>query len=391
VSVINNMLKDLNKRQAPERSPDYINASKNDAQQSMIEPQRANNLGLISLVLTLVLLVIGIVWYLFFFDQKGQIQVDAQRGNLEGSLDQPVEVSAKQSITNTKEPIEKTNIQSNVLVKSIPALPDKAKTEPVAIDNPPIVAKKIVSPPKISSPQVTIESMLEKQPKPKTAKKVVDPVKPIAKAKTVKVKTALTQLEQDAKMAKQAVSLFNKGDVSLAYRHLFDFIYSHEVDQKSRIILASHLLQDKRVAEAGDVILGASVTGDPQYRQIKARWHEARGEVDLAMQMLSSDLPEIQKHPSYYVLLASYYQRFGQPEKAVKIYTYLLEHDDHIADWWAGLAIASDRTQQWQQAKFAYQQALRLPNLNTQIIPYAQKRLSELNLIQNKAAKNKAD
>ena len=379
MSVINNMLRDLNKRQAPERSPDYINASIDDAQQSMIEPQRPNNLGLLSLAFIVVLLLVAAGGYFFVSDQSSQSQVGVETTDLANPVEKPIETSKEQAKEQGK---------------SVLVLMDKEKLETktvkqVTIEQRSIKVSKVA--PSIAVPTLKQVKAPEKSHKPPQAKKQLEALKPKEKPKTVKVQTTLTPLEQDAKMAGQAVNFFSKGDVSLAYRHLFDFISTHENNQKSRIILASHLLQDQRVAEAGDVILGLRLKGEPQARQVKARWHEAKGDVTLAIETLASALPDIREHTAYYVLLASYYQRFSEPEKAVQTYTTLLEYDDHVANWWAGLAISSDRTQQWDQARFAYQQALRLPELNTKIIPYAQKRLLELNRIMSKADKNKVD
>ena len=385
MSVINNMLRDLNKRQAPERSPDYINASADDAQQSMIEPHRPNSVTLLSLAFIIVLLLLGVAGYLLLSGQDSQTQAGTQTTALVTSEVKPIE-------NITEQPVERRKENPKMLVNSAPYLAGeivvktkvKSKTtEKAGIEQPPIeaTASTVV----VSSPKQVTVPMREKSHEPERVKEKLEYVRPPTQPKRVKVQTALTAFEQDAKTAEQAVNLFSKGEVSLAYRKLFDFISINEIDQKSRIILAGHLLQDKRIAEAGDVILGVSVKGDPQYRQIKARWQEAKGDVNLAIKTLASSLPDIREHSTYYVLLASYYQRFGQPEMAVNIYTLLLEYDDHVANWWAGLAISSDRTEKWEQARFAYHQALQLPELNTKIIPYAQKRLAELNIIKNKS------
>ena len=182
----------------------------------------------------------------------------------------------------------------------------------------------------------------------------------------------------DQQSAEQAEALFSQGEARQAYRHLYDFIALHEMDSKSRTVLAGHLLLAKRLAEAGDILVGGKTETHPDLRQIKARWLVAKGEHKLALYTLSSNQPDISEYPAYYELMASYYQRFGYSKKALLTYSQLVQFDGSVANWWAGLAISSDQEKQWESARFAYQQAFELPGLNPKLVEFVKSRLANL-------------
>jgi len=77
-------------------------------------------------------------------------------------------------------------------------------------------------------------------------------------------------------------------------------------------------------------------------------------------------------------LLASYYQQMRLYDKAVDIYSALLEYDGDNADWWAGMAIALDRLKRYKDAALAYKQALALPSLKPSLAGFSQQRLKQI-------------
>jgi tetratricopeptide (TPR) repeat protein len=179
-------------------------------------------------------------------------------------------------------------------------------------------------------------------------------------------------------MADFSRNLYKAGESRKAYRTLYEFVAAYKVDQQSRIVLISYLLQDERIAEAGDVLVTTQVAHSPELRQLKARWYVAQGEHRLALHTLRENLPELHRFPDYYALLAAYYQRFGYSEKAAETYASLLDYDNESANWWAGFAIALDSSKQYQDAVNAYKHALQIPELRQELIEYIENRLSLL-------------
>ena len=181
---------------------------------------------------------------------------------------------------------------------------------------------------------------------------------------------------RDQNMADSARKLFADGESRKAYRSLYDFIGKHQMDEQSRLVLISYLLQDERIAEAGDVLVTTQVSQNPELRQLKARWYVARGESKLALHTLRENLPELQSYPEYYALLAAYYQQYGFSVKAAETYANLLKYDSESANWWAGFAIALDSSLQYERAMSAYNQALETPGLSQDLREYIKNRLS---------------
>ena len=132
----------------------------------------------------------------------------------------------------------------------------------------------------------------------------------------------------------------------------------------------------------GDVLLNAPLNKSPKLRQIKARWYAQQGEHKLALYTLNSDLPNVAIYPDYYVLLAAYYQRYGSAQDAKNTYSVLVQHDETIADWWAGLGLASDRNNEKEKASYAYRQALELKGLSPELLNFVQTRLAQLQVAQ---------
>lgn len=188
----------------------------------------------------------------------------------------------------------------------------------------------------------------------------------------------LSPSERDHSVAREAQKLIAQGQSNEAYRLLYEFLASTQQDEKSRAVLAGHLMQEGRYAEAGDLLLDASVIDNPDLRQIKARWYMQQGDSDLALYTLREMQPEVHEYPGYYALLASYYQQLGYPRQAASVYEGLLEYDPEAADWWAGLAIARDQEKRFDEARVAYTRALELPGLNRKLAAFAQQRIEVL-------------
>ncbi len=189
---------------------------------------------------------------------------------------------------------------------------------------------------------------------------------------------SLTPEAQDQKVAADALRLMRQGKTSEGYRMLVDFLAQAEVDSKSRAVLVNYLLLQNRLAEAGDMLLAAPVETDPDWRQLKARWLVANDRASEAIVLLERVRPDVATYSDYHALLASYYQQAGQAEQAATVYRDLLAHDEGVADWWAGLGLALDRTLSFQEARAAYQRALTLPGLSAQLREFIAGRLAQI-------------
>ncbi|MFT5755756.1 MAG: MSHA biogenesis protein MshN [Alteromonadaceae bacterium] len=115
---------------------------------------------------------------------------------------------------------------------------------------------------------------------------------------------------------------------------------------------------------------------DSEYRLMQARIYLNQGQGESALQTLVvlADAENIE----YQTLLASTAQQQGQFLSAIKAYQQLVHLQANKGRWWLGLAIAFDSNSQFLKAKQAYQTAIAQHNLSTSSAEFAQKRLIEL-------------
>jgi len=392
MSVINDMLRDLEQRKAPDRS-ELDTVPSND---SLIETQSPSvKKYLISLAVLLLAVGVGVSSVLLpeqelpiqeTVDQTSLAKDDSTETKIAPITDQPADkktvhnealpkvLEKKQSVAVRPEFKKSvTTDQPKPLVSKQKPITKKA---PVAVvQQSDVVKKKLLKTMPVSKPISTDSSSTKttmQSAKPKTLSKTITD-KPM-----VRRKSAVSPQKRDQNMAELSRKLFNAEESKKAYRLLYEFIANYKIDQESRTVLISYLLQDERIAEAGDVIVTTQIDQSPELRQLKARWYVAQGEHNLALHALRSNLPELDGYPEYYALLAAYYQRFGFSEKAAETYASLLEYDNESANWWAGLAIALDSSKQYKEAVSAYKQALEIPDLSPELFEYIENRLSLL-------------
>lgn len=419
MSVINDMLRDLDKRQAPE-----VSDSRQIPSESLIEPQK--NTYKKWLVLLMGLLLIGVLVYGVLLQTKGEppvgkepisnahvAQVNSQElmsGNIE---------TERQGLPDTNKPgvsaqetISHSDIQIALKVEpeALTAKPSVVEVSTAEHERPSIKPDKEITHDKEANDKELTEKVLSEKTQTATVKKIAPKVIPktaskelpkIAPAvervlhkaeiieepqKRVRVEmqldntmeVTLSPIALDQQMAERATNLMAQGQELEAYRQLYKFIGEHAQNVESRTVLATYLLNENRMAEVGDVLLNAPISASPELRQIKARWYAAQDQHKLAIYTLSSDLPNVEEYPDYYVLLAAYYQRYGSALDASKAYSLLVDYNENVADWWAGLGLAADRSGQPEQAIFAYQQALELSGLSPELLNFVTPRLKQL-------------
>tara|TARA_R110002167_G_scaffold335622_1_gene542979 strand:+ start:2668 stop:3828 length:1161 start_codon:yes stop_codon:yes gene_type:complete len=382
MSMINDMLRDLDKRKAPELGGGQI-----APQESLIGPQASAYPKVVLIVF--ILLLIGFLAYFFLFENTLDIPPQTEYEVVNGlAFDFVTSDKQPESVTGDVEQVKITSIDSKVepQIRQKQAVQKQAIqveriereiTEPTPIklvDS----SEKVI--PKISAP---VESDVKKK-KVNAIKEVnVQEVQTLTisqEPKSMGVKLSPVALDQQ--MAEKALLLMSQYKQLEAYRELYDFIGEHDEDMESRTVLASYLLNENRMAEVGDILLNAPLNKSPKLRQIKARWYVQQGKHNLALYTLSADLPDVANYPEYYVLLAAYYQRYGTAKEAKKTYSVLVDYDETVADWWAGLGLAADRNNEKEKALYAYQQALELSGLSPELLTFVKPRLKQLQVAQ---------
>lgn len=385
MSVINDMLRDLESRKAA-ASDGTVSA---DQVQSMIE-QESRSPWLIGAGIAVLLAIAISLFFVLSDDPKevsvAEIAVQAmpsdEASQAEGEPEEPKVASAEPiqkaevNSKTDKRPVQteasKSLVNKTAAVKNGSSTVSKPASSTTKASKAKAEAQKTtVSKSSVVKSKPVVAKAASKKPALQTRAKQAQS-KQTAPAKTISAKAL------DSQNAKAAQSLFQKGNDQDAYTLLNTFIAEREQTLQSRSVLLTYLMRDQRIDEAGEVLATLPVDADPALRQIKARWLVAKGETEEALFTLHSQLPGIVDYPDYYALLASYYQQFGYADKAVALYTELVQLDNESANWWAGLAVALDSIGQSNEARIAYNQAARLPGLRPELMGFVAQRAEQL-------------
>lgn len=418
MSVINDMLRDLDKRQAPE-----VSAGQTSHQDSLIEPQ-SSPVKKIIIIVVLVLSILFLAGFLFLNKEPASLEPIVTNEDAKHSIAQSNNVNVQQEALkeisqdiaqkdrtlnniDLERPIEKLQKNSNkgdelAVLSNLnleePTVLELKEVEPASseiikeqrnknqiqqekpADSQEIKAnsKSVVASKAVIAKTVTAKTATTKTEKTKPQKAVLQEQKAYPEIKEKTMHVTLSPVALDQQMAERALMLISKMKDTEAYRELYTFIGEHEEDMESRTVLANYLLQENRIIELGDVLLNAPLSKSPKLRQIKARWFAEQGKYKLALYTLNSDLPRIETNSEYYVLLAAYYQRYGTAAEAKETYSRLVDYDETVADWWAGLGLASDRNNEKNKAIYAYQQSLELKGLSPELLNFVKPRLELL-------------
>lgn len=355
MSVINRMLKDLEKRSASGDPSIYQPAAQSSSRWLVA--------GLTAAVVILLGAVGGMFWYQYSSKTVKEQVPSVQTAKAE---DQSAAKAESMNATNTENKSiaapesesEKTASadQNDVKDEELAALED----EIYGPDVPPAVETAYVEPKTQVQPQRTVE---EKKPK-------------VMRVQEVKL-TKKQEIELDRKAVGTALSM---GKIDEAKEALRSMLSRDPANTFAREKLAALLYGEGRLAEAKSV-LNQGISGQPaygNYRLLLARILVEENRKREALAILNAYSPKAAKENLDYLSMeASLATDLNEPLIAVESYSKLTRIMPKEGKWWFGLAIAFDRQGTASAAKANYRQALSL-GLPEASHKFAQQRLSEL-------------
>ncbi len=411
MSLINDMLRDLDKRQAPDRSQ-QIDAQRYGALTRSDDSRNRRGVLILLGVIVLLLITLAVAWW---YVQTRETQWNNVNSNMSnpvaevqsdaaGARDLPASaVPVKVSRSTDESPEPNTDASSSVNVKpdtqtalvtvaepgqSTHIADAQVMQEPETHNNISELAqdKKLQANLSKRKSRDSAVSMSAKANAPQASlvkphKDTITASKPVA---TVTHNTPLSKVvvltpeQQDQQAASAATKMLANGQTEKARTYLYQFIEAHDIDDQSRAVLVVELMKNDRMAEAGDLLTAANLADSSYLRRLKAQWLAVSGQPDQAIALLNTDLPEISTDAEYYVLLAALYQQQGYNAEAVERYSQLLRYDADVADWWVGMAISLDSSGQYPSALKAYQHALKITGLRAELAEFAKQRLALL-------------
>jgi tetratricopeptide (TPR) repeat protein len=416
MSVINEMLRDLDARMANERQ------APSGLPRSLVAPKSPMSRWRLLIAVLMLVVVVMSAWFLLkpsdtlpegvMTDAAGRstsaIMSDASISNLEEAERAPIAPMDSKEAAQTKKveyaengrkQAEETSSAQGKPAQTQPAQAKSeqeraltvASSEPAQIST---VQEKPELPTQTAIDAVSVKK--EEAPSSQLASKKATSVQQPKKAEPVNQTLAradaetssksssagvvLTPKAQDQANALQAAEALKTGYDQNTIDSLYRYIAENEVDSLSRVVLARTLLSRQRLEETGALLAAVDGRSIVALREVKARWFAAQGKLSAALDVLNSARPPVKENLEYFALMASYYQQEGQFAEAVDTYSLLLEQNSDIADWWVGMAIGLDQMQRYNDAVLAYRQALALPNLKSSLASFSQSRLQQLTL-----------
>ena len=394
MSVINQMLKDLDERQTEQHGAPVIAP----------QPVKSNNAVVILLGLLLIVILAFAAWYVWHNTQTPAVS----SVNEIKTVEQPQVIEPETIESKTSEPkavkksIDAVTVKESVasnLAESNPVISNTVKesVEPKLTNNvnqneqkvaitksiKAAVAQKVntqqaTAPLKNTEPEISVakKSVVKKQAE-QLAKPLLKP-QPKPESKLVISRKKLTPQELAQQKLQKAEKAMADNRLVEAENLFADVLILQPQHQDARKQLAA-LLYGKKSYQAALNVLQQGLVLLPEnsdFRLMKARVYLAANQPQLALNTLTEQ-SQLLNH-DYQLLLANTAQQLNQNDIASEAYTKLVGLVPNNSRYWLGLAIANDRQGLFEQAKQAYRSALQFTGLSQSAQAFAQQRLAEL-------------
>ena len=380
MSVINQMLKDLDKRQQDEKN----NVTTGSAVQ-IISNTKPWLIITITVVITLAVISVG---YFFYQNQqlKHTITQNKQAPQSQSQIAKPQKL--REQITNSLRQAkglqnEHLTKPQNVLEKIVPQSNVISSTKPNKAIKPIVQEDKSAQQ---KTGQINQDAKLnssELETNQKTAadtlvvvedKMISQPPKP---SMSVSRKRVSAEQLAKQKMAKaEELIIANKPKLA---ETLFEEIIMLTPNNKAARKQLAALWFGRKAFQSALNLLSQGISldkTDSEFRLMQARIYLNQGNNEKAYQVLQDF--EHSDNIEYLVTLANVAQQLAKYQQAILSYQHLANLQPSEARWWLGLAMAYDSNGQYKLAITAYQAAVEQGNLSKSALQFTKQRLQEL-------------
>ena len=202
-----------------------------------------------------------------------------------------------------------------------------------------------------------------------------------SKPGVLKIETVELSAKELAALAeRKATTAMAKGSLRDAQDNYYDVLAHDPYNQGAREQLAGLLYGEGRLTEARQ-LLEEGIRLDPQqadFRLLLARLAISEGQQQQALGWLSGYQPDLASNMDYYATWAGLTQELGQNADAAALYVKLLRQQPDQGRWWLGLGVAEDGQGHSQRALDAYRNALLHGNLGEASTNWLEQRIGQL-------------
>ncbi|MEN9583565.1 MAG: hypothetical protein RLZZ616_571 [Pseudomonadota bacterium] len=359
MSVINQMLKDLELRQQGSEGAIYV------------PPVRQQ--GWWMLVLTLICgLALGILgWRTWIYWQQSQ-RVVPQSQVQATSEPRPDAVARVVPVTPADEEQEPEPVDLVVALPTPSARPEPAADpEPVQEEQDETGYEAVAPSDEALQPDLYAELEAEQEA-------VVPPPR---KPGVLKIETVnLSEAELATLAERKATTAMARGQLRDAQDNYYQVLVHAPHNQGAREQLAGLLYGEGRLSEATQ-LLEEGIRLDPEqadFRLLLARLAISSGDQLKALGWLTGYKPDLASNLDYYATWAGVTQELGRNAEAAELYVTLLRQQPDQGRWWLGLGVAEDGQGHSQRALDAYRNAQLHGNLGEASASWIEQRIAQL-------------
>ncbi len=277
-----------------------------------------------------------------------KVQVPAADSAREQPRPEPAKSRARRPATDSSAPATGSRAQSS------------AKAEP---KRPPKVATaKFIPPP---SP-ATVSPQVGEMAAPDSGK--------------IERRVNTTSRERADSEFRRAVNLVGQGRIAEGMDGLRGALQIDPAYEDVRQTLVALLLEAKRVDEAADILKeGLALNpANSGYAMLLARITVNRGDIPGALELLRKHAASAGGNAAYHAFAAALYQRLDRHTEAIEEYQMALKLSPSAGAWWVGLGISFQATTGGDEALDAFRRARTAGNLSPELAGFVDRQLKQL-------------
>ena len=372
MSVINQMLKDLDKRQGEQVT---------DSNVTVPVTKKSSNTKLVAIIVIVILLVniAGIfAWQLYAENQ--QLKTQAQQKQKVTNLATPKVVNTT-VVSDTPELVT-DKLENKVATATVDKVTEPVATEAIADANKATsneTEMNAVAPePLLAASANVVESPEKNTPaghsQVKEQEKEVLETKPTLTISRSQLSPKMLS-EKKITEAERAMEVNDLAKAESLFEEVLLLIPEHETARKQ---LAA-LWYGKKAYQDAINLLSQGIAIAPQSEEMRlmsARIYFEQGRARQALNLLNpinnSQRVDLQ------VLIANIASEINEYKSAANAYRKLLILEPNVGRWWLGLAVSLDSQGQFKLASNAYDEAITKGNLSSNALQFARQRVAEL-------------
>jgi MSHA biogenesis protein MshN len=280
---------------------------------------------------------------------------------------------------------------ATLVIAGVVVMNDKRSPAPVAVNSPvavapvapaPVVAPLVVAQPVVVPPPPVVKApVVAIAPMPVKEEPVAAASKPMNQTMGPRgsVSRVLTAEQHAENFYRDAVQQIQQGRMAEAQGLLRRSLSGYALHHASRQLLARSLLETGQPEDAKTVLLDG-LTIAPKHTEFYmalAHVNLANKDLEGAIKAIERGLPAASDNADYHAFYAALLQRNGQHEEAVQQYVTALRQAPDSANWLLGLAISLQAKKEMLSAAEAYQRAINL-GLSPSLMQFSQDRLRQM-------------